>query len=55
MVSFDFPFFVPLVLAFASILVIGLLEVLPDRRLAILAVVMMAVACGIVSCTVITA
>ena len=53
--SFDPPFFAALVLAFASILVIGLLEVLSDRRLAIVAVVMMAAACGIVSCTVITA
>ena len=51
----DSPFFAPLVLAFASILVVGLLEVLSDRRLAILAVVTMAVACGIVSCTVINA
>jgi hypothetical protein len=54
-VTVDSPFFVALVLAFASILVVGLLEVLSDRRLAILAVVMMAVACGIVSCTMITA
>jgi amino acid transporter len=52
-VSFDSPFFALLVLAFVSILVIGLLEVLPDRRLAILAVVTMAVACGIAYCTVI--
>jgi hypothetical protein len=42
-----------LVLALASILLVGLLEMLPDRRLAILAVVMIAVACGIVCCTVI--
>ena len=49
----DTSFFVALVLVFASILMVGLLEVLPDRCLAILAVVTMAVACGgIVCCTV---
>ncbi len=53
--SFDSLFFAAIVLNIASILVIGLLEVLPDRRLAILAVVTMAVACGIVSCTMIKA
>ena len=52
--SFDSLFFAAIVLNIASILVIGLLEVLPDRRLAILAVVMMVVACGIVCCTVVT-
>jgi hypothetical protein len=54
-VTVDTPFFVALGLVFASILMVGLLEVLSDRRLAILAVVTMAVACGIVSCTVIKA
>ena len=49
------PFFAALVLAFASILVVGLSEVLSDQRLAILAVVTMTVACGIVCCTVIRA
>jgi hypothetical protein len=53
--TIDSPFFAAIVLAFSSLLVVGLLEVLPDRRLAILAVVMMAVACGIVCYTVITA
>ena len=47
------PFFAAIVLAFGSLLVVGLLEVLPDRRLAILAIVMMVAAFGIVCCTVI--
>jgi hypothetical protein len=54
-VTIDSPFFAALVLAFASILVVGLSEVLADRRLAILAVVMMVVALGIVCCTMIIA
>jgi predicted PurR-regulated permease PerM len=53
-VTVDPPFISAIALAFASILVVEFLEVLPDRRLAILAVVMMVVACGIVCCTVVT-
>jgi hypothetical protein len=54
-VTVDSPFFAAIVLAFASLLAVGLLEVLPDRRLAILAVVMMVVAAGIACCAVVTA
>jgi hypothetical protein len=52
-VSLDPPFFVALALTVASLFPIGLMEVFPDRRLAILAIVMMAVAFGIGCCTVI--
>jgi hypothetical protein len=47
------PFFAAIVLAFSSLLVVGLLEVLPDRRTAILAIVMMVASFGIVCGTVI--
>jgi hypothetical protein len=53
-VAVDSPLISAIALAFASILVVGFLDVLPDRRLAILAVAMMVVACGIVCCTVVT-
>jgi hypothetical protein len=52
-VSFDSTFLVPLALAFTSLLLIGLMEMLPDRRLAVLAIGAMALACGIVCYTVI--
>jgi hypothetical protein len=52
-VSFASPFSVALMMAVASIVLIGLMELLPDRRLAVVAVVVMAVACGIVSCTIV--
>jgi hypothetical protein len=54
-VSFNSAFLVALALAFASLLLIGLMEMLPDRRLAVLAIGAMAVACGIACCTVIKA
>jgi hypothetical protein len=50
-VSFNSTFLVPLALAFTSLLLIGLMEMLPDRRLAFLAIGAMALACGIVCCT----
>ena len=53
--SFNSTFLVALALAFTSLLLIGLMEMLPDQRLAILAVVTMVIACGIVSCTMIKA
>jgi hypothetical protein len=46
------PFLVTLGLVVASLLLIGLMELLPDRRLAVLAVVTMAIACAIVGWTV---
>jgi hypothetical protein len=50
-VSFNSTFLVALALAFASLLLIGLMEMLPDGRLAVLAIGAMALACGIVCCT----
>jgi hypothetical protein len=47
----QFHLLVPLALAFTSLLLIGLMEMLPDRRLAFLAIGAMALACGIVCCT----
>ena len=49
--SFNSTFLIALALAFTSLLLIGLMEILPDRRLAFLAIGTMAVACGIVCCT----
>ena len=51
LVSFNSAFLVALALAFASLLLIGLMEMLPDGRLAVLAIGAMALACGIVCCT----
>jgi hypothetical protein len=53
-VAIDSPFFATVGAVFTSLLVVGLSEVLPDRRLAVLAAIMMVVACGIVCCKVVT-
>jgi uncharacterized membrane protein len=49
--SFNSIFLVALALAFTSLLLIGLMEMLPDRRLVFLAISAMAFVCGIVCCT----
>ena len=49
------PVMAAMLLGFASLVLVALMEVLSDHRLALLAVLTMAVACGIVCCTVIRA
>jgi hypothetical protein len=49
-VSFNSTFLIPLALAFTSLLLIGLMEILANRRLAVLAIGAVALACGIACC-----
>jgi hypothetical protein len=49
------PIVAAMLLGFAALVVVAVMEVLGDHRLALLAVLTMAVACGLVCCAVLRA